>query len=365
MQTVLTDEVDSRQWDDFVARAGAFSLMQSWTWGAVKEKLGWEAHRVAVAEAGELVAAAQVLIKRLPIGLGSLAYIPRGPVGNWQEPDVAARLFDAVHAIARKNRAVMLKVEPAALDGPDVRRVLSDIGFRPSTYSNQPAAVVILDITGGSEAIMHNMRDSTRRHIRNARRKGVIVRPGGVEDIEVFYGLMQATARRGGFTLRSREYYETEFRALDEAGQALMLLASEGDRTTGAHIAYAFGPHAAQFHLASSSEGAVSPNHLMIWEQIKWAEAKGCSSFDLGGIPDEIGQLMARGEQLPAERVDGLWGVWRFKRGFNKDITIYAGSFDYVYAPNRYALIARLSAGGRVLERISSHMDVRSRGRIR
>lgn len=359
MQTVFMDKDDIGQWNAFIAEAGAFSIMQSWKWGDVKEKLGWKAHRVAVANAGELVAAAQVLIKRLPFGIGSLAYVPRGPVGNWQDQDVATRLFGALHVIARENHVAMLKVEPAVLDSPEVKRTFSSLGFCPSAYSNQPCALVILDTSADSETILRGVRDSTRRHIRAAERKGVTVRQGGVDDINTFYGLMRATAKRGGFALRSREYYEAEFRGFDEDSQAIMLLADSGGQTIGAHIAYFFGKHAAQFHLASHSGSTVSPNHLLVWEQIKWAKDRGCCTFDLGGIPDEASELIANGEELPTDRIDGLWGVCRFKRGFSKDIVTYAGSFDYVYAPRRYACIARWLAGGRTLERISSLMDTR------
>jgi lipid II:glycine glycyltransferase (peptidoglycan interpeptide bridge formation enzyme) len=361
MQTVIVDGKDVGEWDAFIVGVDRFSMMQSSKWGDVKEKLGWKVHRVAVAEGGAIVAAAQLLIKRLPLGVGSLAYVPRGPVGAWEDPAVAALLFDALHSIARNNHAVMLKVEPAALDGPEVRDVLSSAGFQPSTYSNQPSALVILDITGDAETILGDMRDSTRRHIRTAERKGVSVRRGGAGDLGTFYSLMQATAKRSGFTLRSRTYYETEFQAFDEDGRAGMFLADFEGRTIGAHIAYAFGAHAAQFHLASSNGTTVSPNHLLVWEQIKWAQARGCRTLDLGGIPDEIGALVAKGEDLPVDRVDGLWGVYRFKRGFSRDIVTYAGSFDYVYAPGRYAVISRWLAGGRVLERISSLMDARPR----
>lgn len=361
MQTVITDHSDNAEWDAFVARADHFSMMQCSTWGNVKEALGWKVHRVAVADAGELVVAAQLLIKRLPLGIGSLAYIPRGPVGDWQDPSIAGALFGALHSIARQHRAVMLKVEPAVPDGTEIREALSGAGFRASAYANQPSSLVILDIADTTEMIRAGMRDSTRRHIRTAERRGVTVRRGGVGDLGTFYDLMTITARRGGFTLRNRTYYETEFRAFDEAGNAGLFLAEFEGRVIGAHIAYAFGEHAAQFHLASSNGTTVSPNHLLVWEQIRWAQARGCRTFDLGGIPDEIGDLVAGGEEPPTNRTDGLWGVYRFKRGFSKDIVTYAGSFDYVYAPARYAFISRWLAGGRIMERISSLMDARPR----
>jgi peptidoglycan pentaglycine glycine transferase (the first glycine) len=38
------------------------------------------------------------------------------------------------------------------------------------------------------------------------------------------------------------------------------------------------------------------------------------------------------------ERHDGLWGVYRFKRGFGGRVARFAGAFDRVYNPLMYRL---------------------------
>ena len=73
---VLLAETRAADWDALVAREGSFALTQSREWAAFKERLGWRVHRVAVEDGGELVAGAQLLVKRLPLGF-SVAYVPR------------------------------------------------------------------------------------------------------------------------------------------------------------------------------------------------------------------------------------------------------------------------------------------------
>ena len=361
VDAVVMQSEDAERWDSFVETAPSFALQQSWRWGTVKESLGWTSHRVAVTDGSEIVAVAQMLIKRFPLGAGSLAYVPRGPVGDWEDPTVAACLFDALHEIARDARAVMLKIEPGVLDNAEVRTLFSDLGFRRSPYTNQPCATILVDLEPDEEAILAAMNQSTRRHVRLSQRKGVTVRQGSVDDLDTFYELMVASAERAGFTLRSREYYETEFRTFSAEDQAVMLLAEHDGDMLGAHIAYAFGPYAASFHLPSANvKSNLSPNHLLIWEQILWAKGRGCRTLDLWGIPDEIEEFIVRGEELPTDRTDGLWGVFRFKRGFSKDVVAYAGSYDYVYAPARYSVINPLTSG-RTLETLSSKLDGRGR----
>jgi len=106
--------------------------------------------------------------------------------------------------------------------------------------------------------------------------------------------------------------------------------------------AYCLGEHAAEFHAGQLDHSKnLHANYLLVWEAIKWAKARGCTTYDLWGIPDEIGQISCAEDNPPvSDRTDGLWGVYRFKRGFSKDIVCYIGACDYVYSPAPYALIS-------------------------
>jgi lipid II:glycine glycyltransferase (peptidoglycan interpeptide bridge formation enzyme) len=66
---------------------------------------------------------------------------------------------------------------------------------------------------------------------------------------------------------------------------------------------------------------------------MRLAKARGCRSYDLWGIPD------ADESQLEAEftqRSDGLWGVYRFKRGFGGQVLRSAPAYLKVYKPLLY-----------------------------
>jgi peptidoglycan pentaglycine glycine transferase (the first glycine) len=70
------------------------------------------------------------------------------------------------------------------------------------------------------------------------------------------------------------------------------------------------------------------PNHALQWAAIQWARSRGCTEYDLWGVPDEDEATL---EAQYLDRSDGLWGVYRFKRGFGGKLTRFAGSFDRVY----------------------------------
>jgi peptidoglycan pentaglycine glycine transferase (the first glycine) len=358
MQTCLLDKSHANAWNTLLLGESFFPMLQSWSWGEVKSRLGWDAYRVGVLDGNRILAGAQLLIRHLPLGIGSLAYIPRGPIGNWADPEIAGALFNQIHSIACQQHAVYLKVEPAVSASPETQNLLLHLGFHNSPVTNQPCATILMDISPAPETILRNMRDSTRRKIQSTERKGVSARIGTLADLPTFYRLMQITAQRAGFALRSYEYYATEFETFFRKEQAALFLAEYQGQVIAAHIAYSMGNQAAFFHQTSSCElPALNPNCLLVWEEVQWAKSKGCRTYDLWGIPDEIVGYVASGQEPGPDRTDGLWGVYRFKSGFSKNIATYIGALDYVYSPLLYRLLDNKFLNQGMLEKISSWLD--------
>jgi lipid II:glycine glycyltransferase (peptidoglycan interpeptide bridge formation enzyme) len=332
------------EWNALVADDPAFALLQSWEWGEFKQRLGWKAFRIAAENDGRMIAAAQLLIKAAPGRVASVAYIPRGPVGEWTDDRVALPLLDEIHRVARRHRAVFLRIEPSALDGSSAAPRLRSLGFRDSPATNQPRATTIVDLSADLDAVLARMHHKTRYNIRLAGRNGVAVRTGDASDLATAHRLLRITGRRGGFDARSRRYYEQELEAFAEYGSYRFLVATYEDEPLAINISAAFGPRAAYIHGASSDQHReLMPNYLLMWEAMRWAKERGCTSFDLWGIPDEVGKLAAAHEPLPvSDRTDGLWGVYRFKRGFNGDVAYYAAAHDFAYSRPLYALMHRV-----------------------
>ncbi|MEK7329085.1 MAG: peptidoglycan bridge formation glycyltransferase FemA/FemB family protein, partial [Chloroflexota bacterium] len=65
------------------------------------------------------------------------------------------------------------------------------------------------------------------------------------------------------------------------------------------------------------------------------AKARGATHYDLWGVPDEDEATL---EAEFETRHDGLWGVYRFKRGFGGQLLRAPGAFDRVYSPWMYKL---------------------------
>ena len=352
--------VDRREeWNAFVAQEPSFALLQSWEWGELKETLGWKPVRIAVEQRGRIVAGAQMLIKPVPLKLTSVAYIPRGPVGNWLNEAIAPQLLAELHRVARQHKAIFLKIEPPLFNDPRIGRVLQQHHFRPSDYSNQPQATIVVDLTQDLDNIFKQIPRETRYSINYAAKKGVTVRIGNREDLPAFHKLMQITARRGQFPPRILAYYEQEWQTFATNDQVALLLAYHEGWLLAARTAFYFSEHAADFHAGSSGEARnLRPNHMLVWEAIKWAKARGCRTYDLWGIPNEVGQAIYKGKEPAGEdRTDGLWGVYNFKRGFSQNILFYVGAYDHVYNPWLYASVTNKLLSAETLDRVATWMD--------
>jgi lipid II:glycine glycyltransferase (peptidoglycan interpeptide bridge formation enzyme) len=229
-------------------------------------------------------------------------------------------------------------MEPDLLDAAANREQLLSLGFRDSAFrAIQPRSTLVVDLTPGEEDILLAMKSKTRYNIRLASRKGVAVREGAEHDIAAFNALLAATADRSAFGIHPPDYYEAAFRLFAPRGWARLLLAEVESEPVAGLIVFALPPRAFYFYGASSNvhRDKMAP-YLLQWEAMRWAKSIGCTSYDLWGIPDADRATL---EAQFTERSDGLWGVYRFKRGFGGDLVRSVGAWDRVYSPVRYRLV--------------------------
>ena len=107
----------------------------------------------------------------------------------------------------------------------------------------------------------------------------------------------------------------------------------EGRAISGA-ITTNFGGKACYVYGASDNECRNHmPNYLMQWEMIRWALETGCTVYDFQGVS---GNLSPEGNHM--------YGLYRFKKGFNGQLDELAGEFDYVYRPLRAKMVDRAIA---------------------
>jgi lipid II:glycine glycyltransferase (peptidoglycan interpeptide bridge formation enzyme) len=85
------------------------------------------------------------------------------------------------------------------------------------------------------------------------------------------------------------------------------------------------------FGASSNVHREKMPTYLLQWEAMRWAKAGGSKSYDLWGIPDVDEQKLETEFRSHSQAASGLWGVYRFKRGFGGQVTRSVGAYDFVY----------------------------------
>jgi lipid II:glycine glycyltransferase (peptidoglycan interpeptide bridge formation enzyme) len=277
-----------------------------------------------------------LLYRRLPLGLGKLAYIPKGPLVDWQDPAQVRALVAALDQTARARGAIALTVEPALPDTAAHAVALEQAGFVPSVTAIQPRRTLVVDLTPDREEILAAMKSKTRYNIRLAGRKGVKVYRGDAADVEIFNKLIQVTSSRNEFGVHSADYYRRAFKLFAPREQVALFLADYEGQPLAGVMAFALNQAAWYFYGASSNvhRNLMAP-YAVQWAAMEWAKDMGCTTYDLWGVPDYDKETL---EAQFTERQDGLWGVYRFKRGFGGRLTRTIGAWDRAYRPLRYRL---------------------------
>jgi len=326
-------EVNLTDWNHFLASHPDAHLLQMGEWGELKKDFGWKPVRLILnSQIG-----CQILFRRLPLGL-TLGYMPK-PVFSNQFLTVSDQFWKEVDSICKKNRAVFLKIEPDIWESNDSSRLITaftpksgDFGLRLSPHNIQPPRTITIDIKDNEETILARMKPKCRYNIRLAEKKGVTVRPW--DDTSAFHEMMTVTGGRDNFGVHSKEYYQRAYRLFHPKGTCELLVAEYEGKPLASLMVFTNGKRAWYVYGASNDqERNRMPTYLLQWEAIRWAKARGCDEYDLWGVPDENEETLEANFET---RHDGLWGVYRFKRGFGGQLKRAAQALDRVYNPLLY-----------------------------
>jgi lipid II:glycine glycyltransferase (peptidoglycan interpeptide bridge formation enzyme) len=253
---------------------------------------------------------------------------------DWRDPEQVNVLLNYIDQAAYKRGAGMVKLEPRlwqdAMPAAEWDTICAAHELDTNTDTIQPPRTILIDLRPSLDDILAGMKQKTRYNIRLAEKKGVTVRQGTEKDIPAFYWLMQTTGERDSFGIHQPTYYGAAHQIFVPEQATLLIAEYEGRPLAGAMV-FAWGKTAAYFYGASSDEERQRmPTYAVQWAAIRWAKARGCQVYDMWGIPDAVEEEL---EASFTERTDGLWPVYRFKRGFGGEIKRTVGAADRVYNP--------------------------------
>lgn len=295
---------DQTAWNDYVLDHDGHPL-QLWGWGETKAAHGWRADRVFVKDEAKTVGAAQLLIKRLPGGFQSLAYIPRGPLCTEEN---RAEVLDELGVYAKeKYKALALTIEPHWLefDAPK--------GWRASQNTILVPRTLILDLAKSEDDLQGAMAKKTRQYIRKSAKEDLVIRRVKSKDeLGQCLAIYHETAERAGFALHSDDYYLDIF---DNLGDASPVFAAFHDGKMVAFLWLAVSQHVA-FELyggVNETGQQLRANYALKWYAITTMQKWGVEQYDMNGLIND--------------------GISTFKQGFADHEDMLVGTYDKPLSP--------------------------------
>ena len=314
-------------------------VLQTWEWGEFKRETSrWAPLRLAFEQRGQVMAMASLLTRKL--GPLKVMYVSKGPALDYADIELTQQVLGELEARAKDLGVVWLKIDPDAIAaigmpnsddeqsdecGRGIERMLRRRGWRFSDAQVQFRNTLTIDLNRSEDEILAAMSGNTRRKIRVANRKGVLIRRASIEDLPLLYRLYQITGERDKFLIRPYDYYRRAWEAFIRAGLAQAFVAEYEGKAIAHVVVFHFGRKCWYFYGASANEErARMPNYLLQWEAIKWAKSQGYVIYDMWGAPDAF------------DASDSLWGVYQFKRGFRGQVTRHIGAWDFASHPTLY-----------------------------
>lgn len=292
-------------------------LRQSKEWGKFLKHLGWEVDEYQVSDIW-----CQVLVRKIPL-LGSIIKIQRPP------DSIDLEIIDK---IARKHRALFVKLEPRSLPessgSAERSRSSKAYGFVKDSWPLLPTKTIWIDLTKSEQQLLGEMKKDTRYCIRRAEREGLSTTSYPLSEksaplpLKDFYNLLKETGKRGKFWVPPYNHLKAKAKSFGLKGFLVAAFPpNKKTMLTGAMV-FIHGEAAFYHHAASSKKGqGVFAPYAVMWETIKLAKRQGCEILDLEGIYDTRYSKLTR-----------RWGGFtHFKKGFGGEIISFPGSYTKHY----------------------------------
>ena len=317
-------EGSAEAWDDQLRQFADYTVFQSHAWSEHKRQFGWQPLRLGVSDADRVVALAQVLVKRYPLGIG-MAWVPGGPLGRIDSWGDSFR--QAIRAAAGV-RFLYCRISPMCPHSEDAASKLATHGWRrsaaPFTSGLSLAYQAALSEDERLQQCSGNWRHNLRRSVKHGSKVYLWNNPDP-DEMMAAYAAMQANKQLKEQT--SREEIVSMFSAF--ADQCVLVRCDdERGNLLALRGALVLGDKGRDTFAAATPAGRkVYASHAAFWELIKQCVARGVKWYDMGGV-DPINNR----------------GVYDFKKGTGAQDLHFLGEWEHAMPAFLGALASRAIA---------------------
>ncbi len=318
---VEIDRVDRGGWYAVLEEFDDANIFQTWDFGRIAHPNRDLSH-IVLRRGGQPVAAAQVLVRRVP-GIGGIALAMWGPMwrpkGRRPDPAAFQAIMEAMKAEYSVRRGLLLRVLPRVEEGEgegaDALAALDALDMRHSE-AKAPYRTFIMDLTRDEATIHKDLSRHWRRGLAKAEGAGLeIVEGSSPEILDAIDDLFIQTQRRKGFRAFDSRTLTQVHRALPDGMKMHAVMASQNGEPVAGVVVSLLGDTALMQNSATADAGLpLNAAFLVHWKAMQWVKASGGKRYDLHGVNAQANP-----------------GVHLFKRGFagkGEEERVFIGTFE-------------------------------------
>jgi hypothetical protein len=312
--------IEKNGWNNILTKFDDSNFWQTWSYGAVR----WGEHNLAhvvLRKGSEILAAAQVIIIRIPLIGAGIAFVKWGPLwqprGKKRNPDIFRQMLRTLRDIYAVRMGLLLRVFPHDLeDGTRVMRsILAEEGFENDLSGGLPKTAVI-DLSYSLGELRSSLKRQWKQNLRAAERNQLEIIEGVDNDLaEIFLQLHREMKRRKGCRQIQHAAYLLDVQTDLPAALKMTILICEHLREPVAGLAVSMiGSRALAVFAATGDKGLdLRGSYLLHWRMVEVLKARNFRWYDLGEMDHKM---------LP--------GISQFKAGLAGKLgreTEYVGQF--------------------------------------
>ncbi|MDO8658604.1 MAG: peptidoglycan bridge formation glycyltransferase FemA/FemB family protein [Candidatus Levybacteria bacterium] len=297
---------DEKVWENFLKKKEIdfFPFFQSWDWGEVQKKSGFDILRFGIFDKHAELAGV-FLIVDINARRGHYLHMRHGPVLSSFKDKCFDAIINFVKEIAKERNTSFIRISPL-IKNEDIK----DDFFKKRGFINAPVHNMdaqncwILDITKPEDQLLKEMRKTHRYLIRKAQTMDIkIIRSKNLSYLDSFLNLYNDLSKRKGFV--PHRGIREEFEILSKNDEAILIMAEYEKKIISAALIVFTGDMAIYHHGVSADEYKNIPaSYLIQWEAIKEAKNRGKKIYNFWGI-------------VPIDEPNHPWkGITLFKTGF-------------------------------------------------
>lgn len=290
---VKVDGQTAESWSEIIAQFDDSSVYQTWAYGAVRWGEKNLSHLV-LRQGGQIVAAAQLRIARIPLLPVGVAYLRWGPLcqkkGQTLESAVVQAMVAQLKSEYGRRRGLVLQIIPNAYLAENRGSVYSE-AFKHAELCPQmesaTARTIVVELSEAPEVIRKRLDQKWRNQLNGAEKKGLVLEVSdGALAYQEFIRLYDV--------MWERKQFETsvdvqEFARIQEllSGPAKMqtFLARKDGVAVAALVCSLMG-NTAIYLLGATNDQAreLKAAYFLQWQAMLWLKEHGALRYDLGGI---------------------------------------------------------------------------------